>query len=162
MSSDRILQDQIDYYRARAGEYDEWWFRQGRYDRGDEFNARWHAETARVERALDDVARASQAPHACSSSPAARDSSRGVSRRHVGARNRGRCITGGHCDQPRARSGGQRRTTSRRILFEWRPPPGERYDVVFFSFWLSHVPDRASLPSGPASAVRSLRTALPT
>ena len=24
-------------------------------------------------------------------------------------------------------------------LFDWRP--GRRYDVVFFSFWLSHVPD---------------------
>ena len=39
-----ILQDQIDYYRARAGEYDEWWFRSGRYDRGAQFNARWQAE----------------------------------------------------------------------------------------------------------------------
>ena len=27
---------------------------QGRYDRGDEFNARWHEETRAVERALDD------------------------------------------------------------------------------------------------------------
>ena len=34
MSEDGILQDQIEYYRARAGEYDEWWFRTGRYDRG--------------------------------------------------------------------------------------------------------------------------------
>jgi ubiquinone/menaquinone biosynthesis C-methylase UbiE len=48
-----ILQDQIDYYRARAGEYDEWWFRHGRYDRGAEFNARWHAEVETVERAVD-------------------------------------------------------------------------------------------------------------
>ena len=49
-----ILQDQIDYYRARAGEYDEWWFRHGRYDRGAEFNARWHAEVDTVERAADE------------------------------------------------------------------------------------------------------------
>ena len=53
MSGDDILRDQIDYYRARAGEYDEWWFRQGRYDRGSEFNARWHSETGAVEAALD-------------------------------------------------------------------------------------------------------------
>ena len=30
----QVLSDQIAYYRARAGEYDEWWFRTGRYDRG--------------------------------------------------------------------------------------------------------------------------------
>src|SRR5437763_16901094 len=53
MSGDDILRDQIDYYRARAGEYDEWWFRQGRYDRGHEFNTRWHSETGAVEAALD-------------------------------------------------------------------------------------------------------------
>jgi hypothetical protein len=45
----------------------------------------------------------------------------------------------------------------RPTFFDWRPP--RRYDVVFFSFWLSHVPagrfdsfwrlvDRALQPSG--------------
>ena len=31
---ERLLQEQVDYYRARAGEYDEWFFRTGRYDLG--------------------------------------------------------------------------------------------------------------------------------
>src|SRR5208283_4475857 len=53
MPGDDILQNQIDYYRARAGEYDEWWLRTGRYDRGAELNARWRAEVASVEAALD-------------------------------------------------------------------------------------------------------------
>jgi hypothetical protein len=30
----RILREQADYYRARAPEYDQWWLREGRYDRG--------------------------------------------------------------------------------------------------------------------------------
>src|SRR5215831_11534041 len=47
-----ILQDQVDYYRARAGEYDEWWFRTGRWDRGAEFTAHWRQEAAQVEAAL--------------------------------------------------------------------------------------------------------------
>jgi hypothetical protein len=34
MTDERLLADQIAYYRARAGEYDEWFLRQGRYDRG--------------------------------------------------------------------------------------------------------------------------------
>ncbi|MGH8315570.1 MAG: class I SAM-dependent methyltransferase, partial [Steroidobacterales bacterium] len=53
MTRSHVLDDQIAYYRARAGEYDQWWFRAGRYDRGAEFNAQWHAETAAVETALD-------------------------------------------------------------------------------------------------------------
>ncbi|MCH8183822.1 MAG: hypothetical protein IID55_11620 [Proteobacteria bacterium] len=34
------LAQQIDYYRARAAEYDQWWHREGRYDRGEADNAR--------------------------------------------------------------------------------------------------------------------------
>jgi hypothetical protein len=30
---DDLLQEELAYYRARAGEYDEWFLRQGRYDR---------------------------------------------------------------------------------------------------------------------------------
>src|SRR2546430_15102265 len=53
VSASAILQDQIAYYRARAGEYDEWWFRTGRYDRGPEFNTQWRAEVATAEAALE-------------------------------------------------------------------------------------------------------------
>jgi demethylmenaquinone methyltransferase/2-methoxy-6-polyprenyl-1,4-benzoquinol methylase len=142
MSSDDILRDQIDYYRARAGEYDEWWFRQGRYDRGPEFNARWHSETGAVEAALDAwigrirpesvlelaggtglftrriaprVARVT----AVDASPEVL----AINRAHVSAAN----VEYVEAD-----------------LFEWRP--NECYDVVFFSFWLSHVPDSRFAP----------------
>src|SRR5262245_32728734 len=39
--ADQILLEQVDYYRARANEYDEWFMRQGRYDRGSEHRAAW-------------------------------------------------------------------------------------------------------------------------
>ncbi|MBX6342304.1 MAG: class I SAM-dependent methyltransferase, partial [Thermomicrobiaceae bacterium] len=42
-----------EYYRERAAEYDEWFYRQGRYDRGPEANARWFAEADEVAAALD-------------------------------------------------------------------------------------------------------------
>ena len=48
----RLLQEQIAYYRARAGEYDEWFLRTGRYDRGPEGNRQWFAEIAEVAEAL--------------------------------------------------------------------------------------------------------------
>ena len=51
---DAILAGQQAYYRARAPEYDQWFLRQGRYDRGPEETAAWFSEVRR----LDDVLRA--------------------------------------------------------------------------------------------------------
>lgn len=34
-----LLTEQARYYRQRAGEYDDWWVRGGRYDRGADANA---------------------------------------------------------------------------------------------------------------------------
>ena len=53
MDERALLQEQVDYYRARAGEYDEWFFRQGRYDRGPAHRDSWLAEVAIVEAALN-------------------------------------------------------------------------------------------------------------
>jgi demethylmenaquinone methyltransferase/2-methoxy-6-polyprenyl-1,4-benzoquinol methylase len=47
-----ILQEQIRYYRDRAPEYDEWFFRQGRYDRGAAHREQWFAEISEVESGL--------------------------------------------------------------------------------------------------------------
>src|SRR5687768_1659873 len=52
MSDERLLQDQVAYYRARAGEYDEWFLREGRYDRGPEHRGEWFAEVEIIRRAL--------------------------------------------------------------------------------------------------------------
>jgi ubiquinone/menaquinone biosynthesis C-methylase UbiE len=46
------LREQLNYYRAQAGEYDQWWLRQGRYDHDEALNALWFAEAAEVSSAL--------------------------------------------------------------------------------------------------------------
>lgn len=136
---DDVLREQISYYRARAGEYDEWFLRQGRYDRGAETNARWHAEAAQVGAWLGAFLTAHKthgsalelaagtglwtqrlAPHfdhitAVDASPEAL----AINRERLGA------LAG-------------RVTFEVADLFTWRPT--RRYDLVFFSFWLSHVP----------------------
>jgi demethylmenaquinone methyltransferase/2-methoxy-6-polyprenyl-1,4-benzoquinol methylase len=56
---DDLLAEQSRYYRARAPEYDDWWFRRGRYDWGEEANAPWRAEAAEVEAALEEFDTAS-------------------------------------------------------------------------------------------------------
>src|SRR6185312_1637092 len=47
-----LIHGQIEYYRARANEYDEWVYRKGRYDHGPEANQEWFAEQAEVSAAL--------------------------------------------------------------------------------------------------------------
>jgi len=137
MAAGDILQDQIDYYRARSGEYDEWWFRSGRYDRGPLFNARWRAEVATVEVALDAWLTTRRPTTllelACGTGLFTRHLAPRVPRitavdasPEVLALNRGR-VAAPNVAYVQA------------DVFSWRPP--ERFDAVFFSFWLSHVPD---------------------
>ena len=137
MSERGILDQQIGYYRARAGEYDEWWFRTGRYDRGPEWNARWREDVAEVEAALErwlEARRpASALELACGTGLFTRRLAPRVGRLtaidaspEVIAINRAR-VAASNVEYVEA------------DLFAWQPRT--RYDVVFFSFWLSHVPD---------------------
>ena len=49
---DSLLKQQIEYYRARATEYDDWFLRIGRYDRGEDHRKKWFAELEQVREAL--------------------------------------------------------------------------------------------------------------
>ncbi|HXH97847.1 MAG TPA: class I SAM-dependent methyltransferase, partial [Gaiellaceae bacterium] len=47
-----VLAEQKAYYTARAREYDDWWFRRGRYELDPGRRARWAADVAEAEAAL--------------------------------------------------------------------------------------------------------------
>src|SRR4029079_12794774 len=53
MNDDGLFAEQRAYYQARAPEYDEWWQRRGRFDRGPESAEEWDREGAQVAAALD-------------------------------------------------------------------------------------------------------------
>ena len=53
METDGLLAEQKRYYRERAVEYDDWWFRRGRYALEPEAEQRWFADCAEVEAALE-------------------------------------------------------------------------------------------------------------
>ena len=55
-NADRVLQEQIGYYRARATEYDQWFLRLGRYDHGEVATRRWFEQVNQVRAALATVA----------------------------------------------------------------------------------------------------------
>ena len=64
--SAQTLQEMKTYYRERAREYDEWFYRQGRYNHGPEASARWFAATlpeATCCRVVDGVPRCALSAH---------------------------------------------------------------------------------------------------
>jgi SAM-dependent methyltransferase len=134
---DEFLRGQLAYYRARASEYDEWFLRKGRHDRGPEWNRKWFSELESVRDELRtfcptgdvlefacgtglwtvELARHANSITAVDASPEVLDI------------NRSR-LQEDHPETPIY--------YVRADLFGWRPE--NRYDAVFFGFWLSHVP----------------------
>ena len=53
MSVDRLLEEQRRYYAARAPEYEDWWWRRGRYAVDPEREAGWFSDIAEVEKRLE-------------------------------------------------------------------------------------------------------------
>jgi SAM-dependent methyltransferase len=50
---DRLLAEQRRYYRERANEYDDWWFRRAGYALDTETEDRWFADVRELEAELD-------------------------------------------------------------------------------------------------------------
>ena len=48
-----VLREQKRYYAERAPEYDDWWYRRGRYELDPDALARWQADVAEAETALE-------------------------------------------------------------------------------------------------------------
>jgi demethylmenaquinone methyltransferase/2-methoxy-6-polyprenyl-1,4-benzoquinol methylase len=133
------LEEQLSYYRARAAEYDEWWLRRGRYDRGSEHNQRWFAEAEELLQGLRTFNPTGRVLElACGT---------GLWTEHlvefadeitaVDASPEMLAIA-------RERVGEARATYLQADILSWHP--GALYDVVFFSFWLSHVPPERFAP----------------
>jgi demethylmenaquinone methyltransferase/2-methoxy-6-polyprenyl-1,4-benzoquinol methylase len=128
-----VLGEMKAYYAARAPEYDDWWFRRGRYDLGEEGNARWAAEAAEVEAALD--------AHGPLGSVVELAAGTGLWTRHLVGRATRVLALDASAETlaiNRERTGGR---VEYRLadLFAWEPD--ERLDCCFFGFWLSHVPE---------------------
>lgn len=128
-----ILEHQIAYYRARASEYDEWFLRLGRYDRGADWNAAWFREVAELEALLAHVQPAGDVLElACGTGWWTERLARtAATLTAVDASPEVIALN-------RQRLAGRPVSYHQADLFAWAPP--QQYDVVFFSFWLSHVP----------------------
>lgn len=131
---DPELQSQIDYYDARADTYDDFWLRRGGYRLDEPLATQWrqdaddtmqfvrgHARGNVLELAAgtgiftEQLAGSAETVHAVDASPNMLE----VNRRRLAI------------SAPVTYEIGD--------LFAWKPRG--TYDIVFFGFWLSHVPD---------------------
>jgi len=138
-ASDRaLLLEQIDYYCARAEEYDEWWSRSGRYDRGAEATVCWRDEVQELEDWLRALAPTGQVLElACGTG--------WWTERLARTAVKLKCIdaSSNSIELNKLRlAKAELPSACYRIadLFAW-DPEAAAFDVVFFSFWLSHVPE---------------------
>ena len=134
----RLLDEQKAYYHARAPEYDEWWLRSGRHDRGPEFRRRWIAETNEVRAALAAFGAYGRILEiACGTgwwTQQLAEGAKEVTALDASSEMLERC-------RARVETAGLGAERVRYLLADtWEWTPERRYDEVFFGFWLSHVP----------------------
>ena len=130
---DDLLASQVDYYRAHAPRYDDWWSGTGKHDHGDRYRRSWESEKAKLSAAL--LARAPLGDVLEFAGGTGRWTAELVpladSVTVVDAAPEPVAIAQG-------KIGSDKVTWVIDDIFEHRPV--RRYDAVFFSFWLSHVP----------------------
>lgn len=131
--SEDVLHTMAEYYRARAGEYDEWWYRQGRFDRGPEANVRWFEEIRHVEDAFDAVGFSGDVLELAPGTGTWTERLLRTASSVTAVDASGEMI-----ELNRQRVGSDRVRYVLADLFEWRPD--RLYDGVCFGFWISHVP----------------------
>ncbi len=128
-----LLAEQRAYYRARAPEYDEWWQRRGRYDRGEDSRVEWERQVAVIDDALASFGATGDVLELAGGTgwwtQRLADTAGSLTVVDASAET---------LEHNRARVGRGDVDYVVADLFDWRPE--RRYDVVFFSFWLSHVP----------------------
>lgn len=124
-----VLQEQKRYYAERAPEYDDWWYRRSRYELEPDALARWRADVAEAEAAVEKFAPGGSALELAAGT--------GIwTRKLVGLADR---VVAVDANAETLALNTSEAQLVRADVFAWQP--AERFDLVFFSFWLSHVPE---------------------
>src|SRR5215469_12511682 len=128
-----VLDEMVIYYQARAREYDEWFYRQGRFDHGPDAKACWFTEAGEVFAALDALGIEGDVLELAAGTGiwTERLLRTATSITAVDASAEMIAIN-------RARVASDRVSYLQADLFTWHPT--RRYDAVCFCFWISHVP----------------------
>jgi demethylmenaquinone methyltransferase/2-methoxy-6-polyprenyl-1,4-benzoquinol methylase len=130
---DELLAEQRAYYRLRAPGYDEWWQRRGRYERGDDEVTEWNRQLAVVEAALAEFDRSGDVLEIAGGT--------GWWTQYLAATASTLTVVDASIEMLQRNKARAPDPHVHRLVadvFTWQPR--RRYDAVFFSFWLSHVP----------------------
>ena len=135
--SNEILREQQTYYNERSGEYDEWWLRKGRYDRGEAENAIWFGEQGEVRAAFAELPWGGDVVELAGGT--------GIWTLWLAPRVRRLTVLDGSLEMIAINSTRMRaeghigRVEYRQLdLFDWEPE--RQYDGIFVGYFLSHVP----------------------
>ena len=130
----RELDEQVRYYRVRAPEYDAWAERRGTYDRGP-LNDGWLAEKQRLLAALRDFEPSGDVLEIAGGTGQWTEQLVGSAASLTVVDAAPEAL-----EENRRRLGEAAHAVDYQVadFFDWTPT--RRYDVVFFSYWLSHVP----------------------
>jgi 2-polyprenyl-3-methyl-5-hydroxy-6-metoxy-1,4-benzoquinol methylase len=129
----RTLQEMMSYYKERAQEYDEWFYRKGRYDHGAETNNRWFAEAAEVVAALEALELKGDVLELAPGTGIWTERLARTATTVTAVDASAEMI-----EINRAKVQSEQVSYIQADLFAWRPE--RAYDAVFFGFWISHVP----------------------
>lgn len=131
--TEQTLQIMKTYYKERAEEYDEWFYRQGRYNRSPESNARWFAEVDEVIQALENAKLEGDVLELAPGTGIWTEKLLRTAATITAVDASTEMI-----EINRAKVASARVSYLEADLFTWRP--ARTYDAVFFGFWISHVP----------------------
>jgi len=124
-----VLREQKRYYAERAPEYDDWWYRRGRYELEPDALARWRADEAEAEAALEAFAPGGSVLELAAGT--------GIWTRKL-VRLADRVVAVDANAETLALNTPEAELVCADV-FEWEP--AVCFALVFFSFWLSHVPE---------------------
>ncbi len=133
LAGDALLAEQCRYYAARAPEYDDWWFRRGRYELEPQAKRRWEADVAEVEAALAAFGAGGDVLELAAGTGLWTRRLARTASRLVAVDASGETLA---LNRERVGAGVQHVVAD---VFDWSSR--EEFDVCFFSFWLSHVPE---------------------
>ena len=133
VGSTRAGGDIVAYYQARAGEYDDWYLRRGRYEHGPIHDAAWNAELDSAGRWLDGLPIAGRIVELAA----------GTGWWSPLLASKGELWMYDAADAPleraRERLVAHRLRAHLHVRDAWAEPDGNPADALFAGFWLSHV-----------------------
>jgi demethylmenaquinone methyltransferase/2-methoxy-6-polyprenyl-1,4-benzoquinol methylase len=125
---EELLAEQRRYYAARAPEYEDWWWRRGRYSLDAEDEERWFADVAEVERALRALAPLGDVLELAAGTGIWTRQLVPLAGRVVAVDANAETLALNDADAEHVVAD----------VFAWEPE--EQFDACLFAFWISHVP----------------------